>query len=86
MADEPVKQEVNIHMPPGMPVLYTDSVFVTNGAYGIVLDFAQNIAAGNQQQIVSRLGMSKEHARIVLDVLAENLNAKVSYEQMPAEE
>lgn len=57
------------------PILYTDSVFVTSSQWGIVFDFAQNVGPTNQQTVVARLGMSKEHAKALLDVLRKRLEA-----------
>lgn len=62
------------------PVLYTDGVYLTTGQYGVVFDFAQNMGPTNQQTIVSRIGMSKEHAKALLRVLAEKLSNEAKVE------
>lgn len=64
---------VRINVSDKTPVLYTDSVFVTSSQYGVVFDFAQNMASTNQQNIVARVGMSREHAKALLKVLQERL-------------
>lgn len=64
---------VQINMNGNIPILYTDSVFVTTNQYGLVFDFAQSMGPTNQQNIVARMGMSKEHARALLRVLQDKL-------------
>lgn len=45
------------------PILYTDNVFISVNESGIVLDFTQQLASTNQARIVSRIGMSRDHAK-----------------------
>jgi hypothetical protein len=56
-------------------------VHVTVNNFGVVLSFMQNIGPHNQPIVVSRLGMSKEHAKSVVDVLSRTLKASV--DQVP---
>lgn len=49
------------------PILYTDNVFISVNDNGIVLDFSQQLASTNQARIVSRIGMSREHAKKFAD-------------------
>lgn len=65
---------IQVTIPGNLPVLYTDSVLVSINQFGIVLDFAQSMSTTNQQSVVSRLGMSKEHAEALLKVLKERLD------------
>lgn len=67
------KTGVQVTVPNNLPVLYTDSVFLTASQFGIVFDFAQNMGPTNQQTIVARVGMSKEHAKALLRVLSKKL-------------
>lgn len=53
------------------PILYTDSVFMTINKYGLVLDVVQKI--GNQSRIVSRIGMSRDHANQFVKELSKLL-------------
>jgi|SRR3989344_811078 len=69
-----LSQGVQVNVSDKTPVLYTDSVFVTSSQYGVVFDFAQNMASTKQQNIVARVGMSREHAEALLKVLHERLN------------
>jgi transcriptional regulator with XRE-family HTH domain len=58
-----------------LKVAYTDMVHVSVNNFGVVLNFMQNVGPNNQPVVVSRLGMSKEHAQSVVDVLARTLKA-----------
>ncbi len=49
------------------PILYTDNVFMTVNEDGVVLDIGQKIGATNQLRIVSRIGMSRNHAKKFLN-------------------
>lgn len=55
------------------PILYTDSVFITSNEYGVVLNVAQSVGPTNQQEVVARIGMSRDHAKVLLKVLGEHL-------------
>lgn len=65
---------VQINIPNNLPVLYTDSVYVTASKHGIVFDFAQNVISTNSQNVVSRMGMSKEHARALYKILGQKIS------------
>ena len=45
------------------PILYTDSIFMTINQYGLVLDVCQRFGPTNQLRVVSRIGMSRDHAK-----------------------
>jgi len=45
------------------PILYTDNVFMATNPDGLMLDFGQRLSNTNQMRIVSRIGMSREHAK-----------------------
>ena len=45
------------------PVLYTDNVHIIANPDGVVMDVTQKLAGTNQIRIVSRIGMSREHAK-----------------------
>lgn len=51
------------------PILYTDTVFITVNDDGVVFDIGQKIVATPQTRIVSRVGMSREHAKKFLKEL-----------------
>lgn len=52
-------------------IVFTDSVKVDTNRFGVILSFAQQ--NGDNFRIVSKLGMSKEHARKVAKALQESL-------------
>lgn len=54
-------------------IVYTDMLQVTVNNYGVVVNFLQSSGIGNQPLAISRVGMSKEHARSVIDVLTKTL-------------
>ncbi|MCL4366028.1 DUF3467 domain-containing protein [Patescibacteria group bacterium] len=66
--------QVQVNIPQDIKILYSDSMFIHPGPFGIVLDFAQTVGPNNQQQtVVSRIGMSKEHARAMVAVMKQKL-------------
>lgn len=69
MAGEKNKKGVKVNLPGNVPVLYSDSTFLTINEFGVVLDFAQRLGPTDQQNIVARLGMSREHAKILIERL-----------------
>lgn len=70
------------YMPIGeLRVSYTDLVHVSVNNFGVVLNFMQNVGPNNQPVVVSRLGMSKEHAQSVVDVLTKTLVASEDKKQ-----
>lgn len=60
-------------MPADTRIAYTDQVHVMVNNYGVIMNFLQTGSPNGQSQVVARLGMSKEHARSVLDVLGKTL-------------
>jgi hypothetical protein len=54
--------QVNVNLDT-TPILYTDNVFITANEDGVVLDIAQKLGSSNQVRIVSRVGMSRQHAK-----------------------
>jgi hypothetical protein len=65
--DQDQKQglQVNINLDT-TPILYTDNVLMTTNEDGIVFDICQKIGPSNQIRIVSRIGMSRNHAKKLL--------------------
>lgn len=64
-------------------IVYTDMIQVMVNNYGVILNFMQGAGVNNQPLAVSRVGMSKEHAKSILEVLkktleqADNIDPKV---------
>lgn len=60
----------NINVDPvRTPILYADFVYMKSNEHGVVLDFAQQLGPSSQYTVVSRIGISKEHARSLIDHL-----------------
>lgn len=55
------------------PILYTDNVFMSTNPDGVVLDFGQRLSNTKSMRIVSRIGMSREHAKKFVDRLGKLL-------------
>jgi hypothetical protein len=45
------------------PVLYTDNIFMNTNEDGVVFNFGQMLGSMNQLRVVSRIGMSRNHAK-----------------------
>lgn len=60
-------------LPADARITYTDMVHVMVNNYGVVMNFMQTAGLGNQPMAVARLGMSREHAQSVLEVLQKTL-------------
>lgn len=69
----PAPAGFNVKIPESLPVLYTDSIYVTATKYGLVMDIAQNMASTNNQVVVARVGFSREHAQALLKVLSQKI-------------
>jgi hypothetical protein len=77
MADKKTQQQnpqfsINVN-PENTRILFTDSIFMNTNEDGVVLDVAQKVGGTNQMQIVSRIGMSREHAKKFIKKLSELL-------------
>ena len=67
-------QEVSINLnPTTTPVLYTDNVIMNTSEDGVVLDIAQRIGSSNQSQVITRIGMSRQHAQRLVTELGRLL-------------
>lgn len=60
-------------MPADARIVYTDMIHVMVNKYGVVMNFMQESGPTSQPLAVSRIGMSKEHARSVLEILQKTL-------------
>jgi len=67
-------QQVTVAVTPNdARIVYTDMIQVMVNNYGVIINFMQGAGPSNQPLAVSRVGMSKEHARSVLEVLKKTL-------------
>lgn len=62
-----------IAMPGDLRIVYTDMVHVMVNEYGIVMNFMQTAGLGGHPLAIARVGMSREHAQSVLEVLQKTL-------------
>ncbi len=62
-----------ILLPMDARVVYTDQVHVVINNYGVVINFMQGGSNNTQPLAVSRVGMSKDHAYSLLEVLKNTL-------------
>lgn len=54
-------------------IVYTDMVQIMVNNYGVIMNFMQGAGSQSQPLAVSRVGMSKEHARSILELLKTTL-------------
>lgn len=76
MTDEPKKPEEQMSLSLNLdttPVLYTDNILMTVNPDGVVLDVCQRLGVTNQVRVVSRIGMSREHAKKFIESLTNLL-------------
>lgn len=76
-------QPVAMVMPMDLRVVYTDMVHVMVNNYGVVMNFMQGAGPNGQPLAVARIGMSKDHAKSVLQVLSDSLKAADSQKALP---
>lgn len=69
MADKDTKTNIIVS---NVPVLYTDTIFMNVNEDGVVIDVAQKTPPNNLA-IVTRIGMSREHAKKFVKKLSEIL-------------
>jgi transcriptional regulator with XRE-family HTH domain len=55
-------------------ILFTDVVDITVNNYGVVMNFMQGTGPNSAPNSVSRVGMSREHAKSVLQILQMTLS------------
>ena len=66
---------------PELKINYTDLVHVSVNNFGLVLNFMQNAGPNNQPMVVSRLGMSREHALSVIEVMSDAIKKSVEQDK-----
>jgi transcriptional regulator with XRE-family HTH domain len=69
-----LKQNV-IVLPTETRIIYSDMVHVGANNFGVVINFLQSSGLNNQPLAIARIGMSKEHARSVIEILQKTLDA-----------
>ena len=56
-----------------MEAKYSDFAIIGKNGLGFNLDFGQRMPGGKQVNIISRVAMSPQHAKLLLKVLAKNV-------------
>jgi len=64
--------QINLN-PEKVNILYTDTVFMNVNDDGVTFDICQKVGNSNQLQVVSRIGMSRDHAHKFVKKLSEIL-------------
>lgn len=73
MAEQQTQEmQVNINLDT-TPILYTDTILMQANEDGVILDICQKLGPSSQVRIVSRMGMSREHAKKFLKELGNVL-------------
>lgn len=54
-------------------IVYTDMIQVMVNNYGVIMNFMQGAGTGTQPLAVAKVGMSKEHAKSVIEILQKTL-------------
>lgn len=76
-SEAPKEPDTNHHTvlvtPVDNRIVYTDVVHVMVNNYGVVMNFLQSAGPNNQPLAVARIGMSREHALSVLNILQKTL-------------
>lgn len=81
------KEQNNISVTvPNIPIFYTDMVFIQANDDGVVIDVGQKGGGQNQYQIVTRIGMSREHAKKLVKKLSEIIALSASHKHNAGEE
>ena len=60
-------------MPADARIAYTDMAHIMVNDHGVVMNFMQTGGPNNQPLVISRLGMSREHAESILELLQKTL-------------
>lgn len=67
-------QEIKINLnPENVKILYTDTIFMNVNDDGVTFDICQKVGNSNQMQVVTRFGMSRDHAQKFVKKLSEIL-------------
>lgn len=87
MAKDKTQQEQHQHQlnvnidPKQTPILYTDMVFMNATEDGVTFDVCQKTGPSHQLQVVTRIGMSREHAKKFAQKLGEILALTTAHSQ-----
>ncbi|HYF96816.1 MAG TPA: hypothetical protein VD947_02130 [Patescibacteria group bacterium] len=71
--EDMIMKQIVMYMPVDSRAIYTDSMNATVNKNGVVLQFMQNAGTNGQSVPVSQVGMSREHAEKIIEVLTKTL-------------
>jgi hypothetical protein len=72
--DQALKPAV-IVTPEDLKIVYTDMVHVSVNNFGVIMNFMQGAGPNSPPLAIARVGMSREHAESVVEILQKTLNA-----------
>jgi len=76
-----------VAIPENIPVLYAGAVYMDASPFGVVFNFAQQVGPTNNLVVVSRIGMSTEHAedlcKKTLELIAKGRGKKETSSDEP---
>ena len=72
--DENLAKQIVMLMPSDNKVVYTDGMNANVNDHGVILQFMQQTPSSQQPAVVSRVGMSREHAEKIINVLKHTLD------------
>lgn len=81
--DPEVTQHTVLVTPVDNRIVYTDVVHVVVNSYGVVMNFLQSSGPKNQPLAIARIGMSREHATSVLNILQKTLSQDSNSQKAP---
>lgn len=81
--DDGQAQQGVMVMPGDARIVYTDMVHVMVNNFGVVMNFLQGAGPQMQPLAIARIGMSREHAKSVLEVLKKTLEQSEHNHQPP---
>lgn len=74
MSSAELASAVSSDKPVGAPILFTDVVDIMVNNYGVVMNFMQSSGPNHKPNSVAKVGMSREHAKSVLQILQMTLS------------
>lgn len=68
-----VRSQPKIFIPVDTQILYSDMAYITSTQSGIVIDFVQTDSLHNRLTVISRIGVSNDHAESLLKTITVKL-------------
>ncbi len=72
--EDMLSKQIVMYLPIDNKVIYTDGMHANVNDHGVVLQFMQQLPNTAQPNVVSRVGMSREHAERIIQVLQQTLD------------